>query len=225
MNDPVLRAQALGRTYSDGDRQIDVLDDLELCLEAGESVAIIGRSGTGKSTLLNLLGGLDEPTRGFVEVSGRQLHAMTETERCRWRNQQLGFVFQFHHLMPEFSALESVAMPARIAGLGHAKAKAAARELLCRIGLGERLTHRPYELSGGERQRVAIARALVNQPKVVLMDEPTGNLDPESAAQVLELMDALGEFDSAFVVVTHDMAVAQRMKRCLRLADGALAPA
>ncbi len=225
MNDPVLRAAALGRTYSDGDRQIDVLDDLELSLAAGESVAIIGRSGTGKSTLLNLLGGLDEPSRGFVEVSGRRLHTMSETERCRWRNRQLGFVFQFHHLMPEFSALESVAMPARIAGLSHGKAKAAARELLCRIGLGERLTHRPYELSGGERQRVAIARALVNQPQVVLMDEPTGNLDPESAAQVLELMDTLGEFNSAFVVVTHDMAVAQRMKRCLRLSDGALAPA
>lgn len=225
MSDPVLRAEGLGRSFIDGDHAIEVLADLSLTLERGESVAIIGRSGTGKSTLLNLLGGLDQPSTGFVEVSGRRLHAMGESERCRWRNQQMGFVFQFHHLMPEFTAVESVAMPARIAGTGRREAIERATALLARIGLEARLKHRPAQLSGGERQRVAIARALINQPEVVLMDEPTGNLDPESAEQVLSLMSSLAEFDSAFVVVTHDTTIADRMARCLRLVDGRLEPA
>ena len=225
MSDPVLVAEGLGRSFVDGDHAIDVLSDLSLTLHRGETVAIIGRSGTGKSTLLNLLGGLDQPTTGFVEVSGKRLDTMSEAERCRWRNQQMGFVFQFHHLMPEFTAVESVAMPARIAGMGRREANEQARALLVRIGLGERLQHRPAQLSGGERQRVAIARALINQPQVVLMDEPTGNLDPESAEQVLELMASLGMFDSAFVVVTHDPTIAGRMGRCLRLVGGRLTEA
>lgn len=225
MTEFVLSARGLSRSFVDGDRRIDVLSNLSLDLGAGETMAIIGRSGTGKSTLLNLLGGLDQPTAGHVEVSGRVMSTMSERERCQWRNRQLGFVFQFHHLMPEFSALESVAMPARIAGVQRGEARDRAAELLCRIGLGERLQHRPQALSGGERQRVAIARALVNRPRVVLMDEPTGNLDPESAAQVLALMATLSEFDSAFIVVTHDRTIAERMASCQRLFNGALEPA
>jgi lipoprotein-releasing system ATP-binding protein len=225
VTETVLHASGLCKSFVDGERRIDVLTNLEMSLDAGESLAIIGRSGTGKSTLLNLLGGLDVPTEGYVEVSGRRLQDMSESERCQWRNQQLGFVFQFHHLMPEFSALESVAMPARIGGVSRGDALAKARDLLCQMGLEHRLEHRPAQLSGGERQRVAIARALVNQPRVVLMDEPTGNLDPESAAQVLSLMSSLEAFDSAFIVVTHDLSIAQRMSSCLRLSDGVLVPA
>jgi len=219
MADPVLRCVHLGKFFSDGDHRIVVLDDLDLTLMPSERIAIVGSSGAGKSTLLNLLGGLDNPSSGYVEVSGERLSDMREADRCRWRNQKLGFVFQFHHLLPEFNALESVAMPALIGGVSRAEANRRAELLLDRVGLSHRLRHRPEALSGGERQRVAIARALVNRPSCVLMDEPTGNLDPESAEQVLSLMTSLDDVAASFVVVTHDPAIAARMDRTLTLRD------
>ena len=222
MSEPILACRNLSKSYRDGEKTVNVLTSLNFSLLAGESVAIVGRSGSGKSTLLNLLGGLDVPSSGSVSVSGREMALMTESERCDWRNQQLGFVFQFHHLLPEFTAVEAVAMPARIAGLDRDKAIEKAASLLAQVGLEERLHHRPNALSGGERQRVAIARALVNRPSCVLMDEPTGNLDPESAEQVLDLMVSLEREDTAFVVVTHDMRIAQRMNRVMTLTRGAL---
>ena len=219
---PVLSASQLGKVYSDGRRDVTVLNQLDLNVNAGEWLAIVGVSGAGKSTLLNLLGGLDVPSAGEVLVAGRSLAALSEDERSRWRNQQLGFVFQMHHLLPEFSALESVAMPARIGGTNKRDAEEKAQRLLATLGMGERLGHRPAELSGGERQRVAIARALVNEPACVLMDEPTGNLDPQTAEQVLVAMEALKERQTAFVVVTHDPGIASRMDRQLNLTDGRL---
>ena len=219
---PVLSASQLGKVYSDGRRDVTVLNQLDLTVSAGEWLAIVGVSGAGKSTLLNLLGGLDVPSAGEVLVAGRSLAALSEDERSRWRNQQLGFVFQMHHLLPEFSALESVAMPARIGGTNKRDAEERAQRLLATLGMGERLGHRPAELSGGERQRVAIARALVNEPACVLMDEPTGNLDPQTAEQVLVAMEALKERQTAFVVVTHDPGIASRMDRQLNLTDGRL---
>ena len=219
---PVLSASQLGKVYSDGRRDVTVLNQLDLNVSAGEWLAIVGVSGAGKSTLLNLLGGLDVPSAGEVLVAGRSLAALSEDERSRWRNQQLGFVFQMHHLLPEFSALESVAMPARIGGTNKRDAEEKAQRLLATLGMGERLGHRPAELSGGERQRVAIARALVNEPACVLMDEPTGNLDPQTAEQVLVAMEALKERQTAFVVVTHEPGIASRMDRQLNLTDGRL---
>ncbi len=218
----VLEAVELGKTYRDARREIVVLDGLTLSVSAGEWLAIVGASGAGKSTLLNLLGGLDTPSTGEVTVAEQSLSRMSENERSQWRNQRLGFVFQMHHLLPEFTALESVAMPARIGGAPKQKAEARATALLEQLGLAERLNHRPPALSGGERQRVAIARALVNEPACVLMDEPTGNLDPDTAEQVLAAMSALRGRDTAFVVVTHDPAIAQRMDRRLTLANGRL---
>ena len=218
----VLEAAELGKTYRDARREIVVLDGLALSVAAGEWLAIVGASGAGKSTLLNLLGGLDTPSTGEVSVAGQSLSRMSENERSQWRNQRLGFVFQMHHLLPEFTALESVAMPARIGGAPKQEAEAKAKALLEQLGLAERLSHRPAALSGGERQRVAIARALVNEPPCVLMDEPTGNLDPDTAEQVLAAMSALRARDTAFVVVTHDPAIAQRMDRQLTLANGRL---
>ena len=218
----VLEAAELGKTYRDARRDIVVLDGLALSVSAGEWLAIVGASGAGKSTLLNLLGGLDTPSTGEVSVAAQSLSRMSENERSQWRNQRLGFVFQMHHLLPEFTALESVAMPARIGGAPKQEAEAKAKALLEQLGLAERLNHRPAALSGGERQRVAIARALVNEPACVLMDEPTGNLDPDTAEQVLAAMSALRDRDTAFVVVTHDPAIAQRMDRQLTLANGRL---
>ena len=218
----VLEAAELGKTYRDARRDIVVLDGLALSVSAGEWLAIVGASGAGKSTLLNLLGGLDTPSTGEVSVAGQSLSRMSENERSQWRNQRLGFVFQMHHLLPEFTALESVAMPARIGGAPKQEAEAKAKALLEQLGLAERLDHRPAALSGGERQRVAIARALVNEPACVLMDEPTGNLDPDTAEQVLAAMSARRDCDTAFVVVTHDPAIAQRMDRQLTLANGRL---
>ena len=220
----VLEAVGLGKTYHDARRELVVLNDLALSVSAGEWLAIVGASGAGKSTLLNLLGGLDTPSAGGVSVAGELLSRMSENDRSRWRNQRLGFVFQMHHLLPEFTALESVAMPARIGGAPKQKAEAKAKTLLEQLGLSERLNHRPTALSGGERQRVAIARALVNEPACVLMDEPTGNLDPDTAEQVLAAMSALRDRDTAFVVVTHDPTIAQRMDRQLTLANGRLEP-
>ena len=218
----VLEALELGKTYRDARREIVVLDGLALSVSAGEWLAIVGASGAGKSTLLNLLGGLDTPSTGGVSVAGQSLSRMSENERSQWRNQRLGFVFQMHHLLPEFTALESVAMPARIGGAPKQEAEAKAKALLEQLGMAERLSHRPAALSGGERQRVAIVRALVNEPACVLMDEPTGNLDPDTAEQVLAAMSALRDRDTAFVVVTHDPAIAQRMDRQLTLANGQL---
>ena len=220
----VLSATGLTKTYSDGQQTITVLEDLNLEVSAGEWLAIVGASGAGKSTLLNLLGGLDLPTAGEIAVAGRALPVLSELERSQWRNQRLGFVFQMHHLLPEFSALESVAMPARIGGMSKVAAEAGAFDLLDQLGLAHRATHRPAALSGGERQRVAIARALINQPACVLMDEPTGNLDPQTAEQVLTTMTALRSLDTAFVVVTHDPGIAARMDRQLTLVDGRLSP-
>lgn len=218
----VLSATKVTKTYTDGQQVITVLKDLDLAVQAGEWLAIVGASGSGKSTLLNLLGGLDLPTSGEIQVAGTALPTLSELERSRWRNQRLGFVFQMHHLLPEFTALESVAMPARIGGMSKAAAEDSARDLLAQLGLAQRATHRPAALSGGERQRVAIARALINQPACVLMDEPTGNLDPQTAEQVLSTMSALRSLDTAFVVVTHDPGIAARMGRQLTLTDGKL---
>jgi lipoprotein-releasing system ATP-binding protein len=219
---PVLSARDVVKRYSDGRQDIVVLSGLDLTVMSGDWLAIVGASGSGKSTLLNLLGGLDAPTAGEVAVSGRRFGDMNERERSVWRNRNLGFVFQMHHLLPEFSALENVAMPARIGGLSKSAAEARAEDLLERLGLSQRVSHRPAALSGGERQRVAIARALINEPSCVLMDEPTGNLDPATAEQVLEAMQALRQFKTAFVVVTHDPGIAQRMDRQLTLLSGRL---
>lgn len=223
-NHPVLEASGLGKRYRDARREIAVLDALTLSVASGEWLAILGASGAGKSTLLNLLGGLDTPSEGEVSVAGQRLSGMSGNERSQWRNRRLGFVFQMHHLLPEFTALESVAMPARIGGLSKREAEQRARALLEQLGMADRLSHRPAALSGGERQRVAIARALVNEPACVLMDEPTGNLDPDTAEQVLSAMDALRGGNTAFVVVTHDPAIATRMDRQLTLVNGRLEP-
>jgi len=224
MASSVLACVDLVKQYRDGDSSVNVLSGVNLVLAPGESIAIVGRSGSGKSTLLNVLGGLDAQTNGSVTIAGRDMATMTEAERCQWRNAQLGFVFQFHHLLPEFTALEAVAMPARIGGMSKVDALSRAEVLLQSVGLKPRQHHRPGELSGGERQRVAIARALINKPSCVLMDEPTGNLDPDSAEQVLELMLNLDRRESAFIVVTHDMRIAQRMDRILKLDAGVRSP-
>ena len=222
MSEPVLRCESLGRVYEDGGRTVTVLQNVELRLLAGEKIAIIGASGSGKSTLLNLLGGLDNPTSGRVLMAGQDLATLAEQQLCQLRNRRLGFVYQFHHLLPEFDARENVGMPLLIGGLPRAEAWQRAAQMLDRVGMSHRLDHRPGQLSGGERQRVAIARALVGSPDVVLMDEPTGNLDPHSAGQVLALIDELGQESSAFVVVTHDPAIAGQMNRTLELYDGGL---
>jgi lipoprotein-releasing system ATP-binding protein len=224
MSDAVLRCENLSRVYEDGSRAVTVLEGVDFELGAGDKVAIVGASGSGKSTLLNLLGGLDNPTAGRVLMNGQDLSLLDESSLCRLRNTQLGFVYQFHHLLPEFDACENVAMPLLIGGLARGDARHRALQLLERVGLAHRSEHRPAQLSGGERQRVAIARALVVAPACVLMDEPTGNLDPESAAQVLALIDELGEEQASFVVVTHDPGIAAHMHRTLELREGRLWP-
>lgn len=222
MSDAVLECRSLSKIYQDGEHVVTVLQSVDLTLAAGEKIAIVGASGSGKSTLLNLLGGLDAPSAGSVNVAGEDLSRLTERQLCHWRNQRLGFVYQFHHLLPEFDARENVAMPLMIAGIKRAQALVTAGELLTRVGLSHRLQHRPGQLSGGERQRVAIARALVGSPDCVLMDEPTGNLDPHSAEQVLALIDELGQERASFIVVTHDPEIARHMNRTLELVDGTL---
>lgn len=224
MSDSVLCCEALGRVYEDGDQRVEVLHEVELTLSAGEKIAVVGASGSGKSTLLNLLGGLDMPSTGRVLMNGQDLAQLKESARCQLRNKRLGFVYQFHHLLPEFDAAENVAMPLLIAGLPRTEAIDRAGQMLDRVGMSHRTSHRPAQLSGGERQRVAIARALVGAPDVVLMDEPTGNLDQHSAAQVLELIDELGREQAAFVVVTHDPGIAAHMHRRLELHQGTLRP-
>jgi len=222
MSEVVLQCEGLSRTYDDGDRSVTVLRSVDLTLLAGEKIAVVGGSGSGKSTLLNLLGGLDNPTSGRVLMGGKDLAGLTERDLCQLRNKQLGFVYQFHHLLPEFDARENVAMPLLIGGISRKEAWLAAEAMLERVGMAHRLVHRPAQLSGGERQRVAIARALVARPDCVLLDEPTGNLDPHSASQVLDLIDELGQDLASFIVVTHDPAIAAHMHRTLELRDGVL---
>lgn len=224
-NKAVLSCRNLGKSYEEGPESVRVLSGLQLELHPGERIAIVGSSGSGKSTLLNLLGGLDTPTEGSVWLAGEELSALGERARGLLRNRALGFVYQFHHLLPEFTALENVCMPLLIGRTAIPEARERAEALLKRVGLGHRLSHKPSELSGGERQRVAIARALVNRPGLVMLDEPTGNLDQHTAQGIQELMKELSSSSqTAFLVVTHDLGLARQMDRVLRLEEGRLVP-
>jgi len=220
---PSLVVSGLKKTFTEGERELTILDGVELTVQQGDRLAIIGASGSGKTTLLQLLGGLDQPTEGEVWVAGECMTALGNTERGLLRNRALGFVYQFHHLLPEFTALENVAMPLLVRGVASAQAAEEAEALLVRVGLGERLTHRPAQLSGGERQRTAVARALVTKPRVVLADEPTGNLDRPTGTRVFELMLELNTMlGTSLVVVTHDPELAARMDGTQELKDGRL---
>jgi lipoprotein-releasing system ATP-binding protein len=223
MTVPVLEARNVHKSFRQGPVTLEVLQGVAISIGTGERIAIVGSSGSGKTTLLQILGGLDRPTTGHVLVDGKDIHEQTEKERGDLRNRALGFVYQFHHLLPEFSALENVAMPLLVRRMKVADARAKARRLLDRVGLGERLDHRPDQLSGGERQRAAVARALVTEPKIVLADEPTGNLDGSNAESVFALMLELNrELGTSLIVVTHDLRLASRMERIFAIERGVL---
>ncbi len=219
----VIDCRQVTRTYNEGPGKLTIFSDISLEVSQGETVAIVGSSGAGKTTLLNLLGGLDKPSSGQISICGEDIHRLSEARRARFRNAHLGFVYQFHHLLPEFTALENVMMPCALGGMSVSSSRDKAKSLLERVGLGERLVHKPGELSGGERQRVAIARALVNEPDCVLMDEPTGNLDEHTGEGVQALIESLrDQLGIAFVMVTHDMRMARSLGRVLRLEQGRL---
>ena len=219
----VIQCQNVGKTYDDGSLKVEVLRNIDFQVASGEGIGIIGASGSGKSTLLHILGGLDKPTSGDVKIQGQGLNSLSQVAIGRLRNRHLGFVYQFHHLLPEFSALENVMMPLLVARKSRTEAQAAAAEILEKVGLGSRKTHRPGELSGGERQRAAIARALVTKPDCLLADEPTGNLDRKNATHALEMMLELKhELGTALIVVTHDEQLAKRFDRVLTMDDGSL---
>lgn len=219
----VIQCQNVGKTYDDGSLKVEVLCNIDFQVASGEGIGIIGASGSGKSTLLHILGGLDKPTSGEVKIQGQGLNSLSQVAIGQLRNRHLGFVYQFHHLLPEFSALENVMMPLLVARKSRAEAQAAAAEILEKVGLGSRMTHRPSELSGGERQRAAIARALVTKPDCLLADEPTGNLDRKNATHALEMMLELKrELGTALIVVTHDEQLAKRFDRVLTMDDGCL---
>lgn len=221
----ILQCQALVKRYQQGELDVEVLRGVDLSIREGERVAIMGASGSGKSTLLHLLGGLEKPTSGQVLLDQQNINTISSVKLSRLRNQALGFIYQFHHLLGEFTILENVAMPVLISGQSVLQARNQAKELLNLVGLGHRILHKPGELSGGERQRAAVARALINQPKCVLADEPTGNLDSKTATQIYQLMTELNhQLNVSFLVVTHDPELADKMDRVLHMEDGVMVP-